>query len=456
MTVNTPTAVAGVRGTKFGVAVDDVSNDVTVHCYRGPVDAMPTVGAGQQAAVNSDLYLADASGSDFRHLLAQGPEGGTSDSVRLWDGDSWNQKMGLFRDAGRQEEFNKDTFIGAVISGEVEPSDDTGANPLDSKSMDEADNAGQGQSGLRLDDQAGAIGTGKYLGYFTGIVTNQYWGSYGFPFVYVSNTRQDFGSSSITAEGLPERVLAYDMIPPGPGDAIVANPGGAGFENPYIESVTTHEGTAVLGTEYAVDNDMIGHYGTFDSSDYLEWGWWVLEEKSFLIPPISGDEHDLWTGGLYIFGTALADDSSLLSGVNGISGNYMGDAYAIFWSWEGLGSPGQGDFYCNVDTSKADYQITNFHVCVDELGAEGEGQWAEISGAKGTMNGSSFTIDHATGTWYINGYEAERGAAHGSLYTGHRIGGVFGMSSGEGYYYYGGGAVQGIFVGGKTTQPLPD
>lgn len=453
--VKTPTAIIGVRGTKFGVEVEIV---------------------GDKIAQSRPIYLADASGAGLQNLLAQAGHAGPPVIVRAYCfNGALNVSMpGLVPGAAlpgapappptvvhagqdvkvtpkqisppsSTSSADSNAFIGATNAPDPQapqgqgqggtgeqppapaPAPAPGASgapdPTDTSISDKADDVASKQKDKTIEDE----GTSQTIeGYFTGMLTHQ-GQSPPLDNVYVSSSPQNFSSSEIRAAGI---------IPDG--GYIDANPdSGFGGKNPilnqvaYTDSIKSADNLNLAVTASDPDNNEIG------SNDYMKWGYWYVVDTF----TINGYDHDLWHKGYFIAGYRTPDAS-----VSGISGNYSGDAWGTYHDVSTSIPKGHdmtGSFSCTVNGLAK--TVSNFVVYV-----EGGGYTAFISGASGTFNSSSFDIDPNSTTYWELGptgstIQADYRSAHGSLYgpKGEHIGGGWGMQTSCGM------GAQGIFKGDK-------
>ena len=423
--VKTPTAVLGVRGTKFGVEVRK---------------------AGEKIAANKPVYLADASDAGFQYLLAQTIPGGLVTIAHCFSGaldvtalaDNTTQTLGENESRAATSErgenkqptppnvarqFESDTEAPEPSAaqdagaGEAEKDDSAGESMVDTGGdTDTTDTAAADKAADVVQNttnvQIATEGTKLRQGYFAGMLKNQY--DLSLVDVYVSSSRQDFNAAKIRADGLANASGFIDGDPDG----------GFSNTNPKLKQVS--DGT------YSSD-DNLGYpvtKGELGSNTYMEWGWWYVTQ-TFLIP-IDAYIHDLHNKGYYIAGYPTPD-----AAVAGVSGTYSGPAYGTYYDTTGSEPQGidmAGTFSCDVSSSA----ISNFTMSVS-----GGVKSASITGATGTLNGSSFDI--TGGTWKLNGPDPSKKSGHGSLYgpNGEFIGGAWGMKDS------GNNGAQGVFQGAK-------
>ena len=442
--VKTPTAVLGVRGTKFGVEVRK---------------------EGDKIAASGTLYLADASDASFEYLLARTIPGGLVTVAHCFNGalavtalaDNTTQTINAneSRAATSERGENKQPtppdvarqFESDTEAPEPPAAEDAGAGETEKNAgageaeKDEGTDEGEEDeaTGVNVVDTGGDSGTTNTAavdkavivvqsttnvqiatestsiirqGYFSGMLKNQ--SGLSLVDVYLSSSRQDFNAAAIRADGLANTSGFIDGYPDG----------GFNNTNPKLKQAS------VDGTPANSSDDNLGYSvtkGELGSNTYMEWGWWYVSQ-TFLIDTVI---HDLHNKGYYIAGYPTPD-----AAVAGISGTYSGPAYGTYYDTAGSEPQGidmAGTFSCDVSSSA----ISNFTMSVS-----GGVKSASITGASGTFSGSTFDITGGTVT--LNGSSPDYASAQGSLYgpNGEFIGGAWGMVDGL-------NGAQGVFQGAK-------
>jgi len=415
--VKTKTAVAGIRGTKFGVEVRKTSG---------------------RLAQSKPLYIADASDSGFLYLAQANPDN-TETIVYGFEGevDVYSPVDGSTQTVGENESLSL-TTAGA---GSVEPADPAAAQQF----MEGTEAPPPGEDGEDTEEKAAAPATGdtvdttdttdtidttdttdtssitqdqtatsvkekapatetrptKHYGYFSAMLTDTY--NTMLDRVYQSNSRQDFDSSEVQAIGVDDRGEEdYGYI------KVYPDSGFASSTSPYLTAVELITGTAntELGSSYVISHTELGF------NAYQEWGYWTMTAIPVVL---SSYDHYVDNRAYYIFGDYTPD-----SAVAGISGTYSGSAWGTRWSLAG-GTNMTGDFSCTVSGSS---------VSAFTLSVTGTGCSAGISGGSGdfTDGTSNFSITGATFT--LDGSATDvTGALAGGLYgpNGEYIGGAGGI-----------------------------
>ncbi len=442
MTVGSPTAVAGVRGTKFGMEVT--------------IEGEKTFGA-------LPLLLADASDDWGRHLLlaqANQPPVITT-TVHGFDGtvavtstvDGRTQNVGPGQTVSSSplgigtlmptppqvsQRFQAETNVpppggggsdgqssGGSSSGNAPnartTADGTGApttNTVDTSSIaqQQNDNILQQQAAAKdpvTDPKTNA--SGNKVGYFATMLSNLTGGTLmeGFG----SRYRYDM-NSNIWAEGAKSST-DYTRV--------LGNSGGGGFGTPTLKWVVFDSGTKNSGElSSAISSTTIGE------NSYMEWGYATVP-GSFTVDNTSYafDNRTYWISG---YNTPSLVTASVVA-------TYSGPAYGTYWTSAG-GINMTGSFSSDVNFTSA--RVTNF-----KLDVSGPGAYASINGAYGTIaSDASLQMGQSTGTWNLNGVTPDKTYLNGSLYgpSSDNMGGAWGMGNSTNNT----GAV-GVFQGNKSV-----
>jgi hypothetical protein len=408
--VKTQTAVVGVRGTKFGVEVRKVSEEL---------------------AQGQPIYVADASDSSLLYLAATNPSE-TQTVVYGFEGDVevYSPVDGTTQTVGEGENLQL-TSMGA---GDIEDTSPSTAQQF----MSDTHAPAPGEAGAPTGAETGApppADTGEpvidpdtgnlditqdqttenvpapevqrptnHYGYFSGLIT--YYSFSEFQDAVVSTSREDFDGYTVYGYGINA-----------PGDYVMGQGGSPVYDDPYIGllKIDAYD-SGNLGTSHPIAWDEIGF------NAYQEWGRWTTEGNPITISEIPGDytvceessSLDRHNRGYYIFGDYTPD-----SAVSGISGTYSGDAWGTYWSLSGANAEMTGTFSCKVNIVPGD--ITDFTLNVTD-GVRS----ADISNGTGSFDSptSHFSLSSATYTLTPGG--GSSGALSGSLYgpNGEYIGGA--------------------------------
>ncbi|MCX5827506.1 MAG: FecR domain-containing protein [Deltaproteobacteria bacterium] len=436
MTVESPTSVAGVRGTKFGM-------EVTIE--------------GENSTAALPLLLADASVDWGRHLIlaqASPPPPSITTTVHGFDGtvtvtstvDGRTQSVGAGQTVSAtpqgvsaptptppqvSQSFQAATNVpppgggagGSQSSGGSSgtasgnapdaktTSDATGTsttNMPDTSSITQQQNVNKEEEKAAKKEAAkdpvtdpktnapgagGSSGRSKGYGYFASLLSNTTDGTLAGAFA--SQYRYD-GDSSVWARG--------------PNDAdyvrVLGNSGIKGSAT--LKWVVFDSGNKNSGElNSSISSTTLGE------NDYMEWGYatigssFTVDNKNYAF-----DNRAYW-----IFGGNIPSMVNLSGQVT-----YTGAAYGTYWSAAG-GSNMTGTFKTDVNLTSA--AMSNF-----SLDVSGNGANAYIHNASGTI-GSDATFYLTGGTWNLNGVTPDKTTANGSLYgsDGAGMGGVWGMYS---------------------------
>lgn len=475
--VRTPTAIAGVRGTKFGVKVTAIS---------------------EKTAAARPIYLADASGMLPPGLLAQNAaDGGFQTTVYGFDGevavtstvDNTTQTVAAGQNitvgpvgAGsvtvtppvEARQFSDATEAPAADSQTDEGSGDTGANTGTGETGETSDDTtASGETGETGDDTAASgesdadtspatddivadsdlipvtppevspeplpptpapIATGTQVGYFSALLTGFDGTAYNLADVYTNKTRSDLDAAAISGNSIVNSAGTITAV-------------GTGVENetPFVKQIKSAAvfpgpyDSGDLGTTRQMDqypDDMLGE------NAYMEWGYWTM---STWTPDTlaSGLQVAISNRAYHLGGLVTPDDA-----VKGITGNYSGSAYGTYFNGAtGINMSGYFDSYIDVPQNLVSY----FYLTVS-----GGGKSATIDAA-GNFNGSSGEFKISGGNWSLSaGPVVSSGvlqpnasaACIGSIYgpNGEAMGGAWAMDLGAGN-----NAAVGIFAGEKTS-----
>ncbi len=435
--VKTPTAVIGVRGTKFGTEarlaegiqaaasplyLADASGmtllsqaasgapqfETVVHCFEGAVEVFsPADGTRQSVNRGQSLEVTTLGARDVQttppdvarqfasDTEAPAPEEAGGDEAGSADPGAADQDAS---DAGDEE---------ASLSGDTEETQDAKSGG--------SEDVAQTQTVTKVEE---GIAQGEAIGYLSAMLTLSEEENKSFKHLYISNTRQDFG--------VGKSVQARDAVGGVDGEPLVlVGDGGVEFEaeaedpvEPNLVSVDVNESQVVrtITGAYPVTEERIGE------NEFVRWGYWSQPE---LMTSPSGLTYLIDNKGYYVFGRSTTDTEMSDLAANNVSGTYSGSACGTYWTESG-GADMVGSFSADVDLGNK--QVSNFGVSVS-----GGGHQVNISRVSGAFQGSSsqFALDPDTAgsVWQIDGQNAPatKKEAYGSLYGpgGEKIGGVW-------------------------------
>ncbi len=415
--VNTPTAVVGVRGTKFGIHVyweEDTA-----------ARALPAVVAGTRPM--GALMASNGQGTgkrSFTDAFCEDGEIGVDGSV-VPAGYIYDGKSGKIRptDPFYLEQFEKETGVGEGKRegvGERPPEKPLGI-PLDPVEGDFADATDSASSDT---NEQNTLGAGPDMGYFSAFLTRENAVGLSFRDAYLTSARQDFSGGSISAPSFLSQ-----------GGSMTLAPGFVDNSTSYLSRFTsTRLGTldsGDLGTQYPLTVTEVG------SNAYMEWGYWTMTTPV----PTGADTHYVNNPAWYIFGQITPND--VISGLSGVL-SYSGSAHGTFFSTAG-GIRLDGSFNCQVDFGAG--TVADFDLNV----ADSSNQYqVSILNASGAISNGQFSLNNNTGTWTISSPavpgDSANGSANGTFYgpVADHVGGAWGV---EGTAY--GERAAGVFQGSR-------
>jgi len=471
--VKTPTAVVGVRGTKFGVkvapapktsararplyfadalsstahellaqAIGDTPLQTTVYGFDGQVTvtstvdgATQTVGAGQNVIMGPTgagqvVVTPPAEANQFRNDTQADPD---LEATGAEDDAS----------AGKGETGDAESATTAEEDEEQDAAADTGASDTDSAL------AGAESAATDLSQKATTASIqaqGGKVGYFSALLTRYFSGAWNLADVYLNKDPQFIQSGTVSGESIVDNQ-----------GLITATNTNVEEGDVYVQRIKTVAGGPMdsgdLDTSHPMDNDMNapGYPSNDDLGEntYMRWGFWRM--STWVQPGGAGNPGFAVTMRAYRLEGQLTPTEIAA----GIVGTYGGQAWGTYFeAGNAYGTDMVGSFSCDVNVPAN--SINNFNMSVT-----GGSRSAYISNGTGMFlpgSTNSFTLNG--GTWMLGttGSEAPAAAkaANGSLFgpTGENIGGNWGMDVGGGN-----NAAVGIFVGDRngtpTTPSLP-
>jgi hypothetical protein len=404
--VETPTAVCGVRGTKFGVGVREDTQTV-VYGFEGDVEVYsPVDGTTQTVGEGQNLQLTLVGAGDVQDTSFGAAEQFMSDTEapvpakeEAGEGDEGvGEQAEVAEDKEEAAEEEESTEEEKAVEGNESPKED---DPLiilimPPETPDE-------QNKKRIEDQAPTDPwPTRHFGYFSGMLTMAN-GTKTFKHLYLSDSLQDGDSGSATAR---------DQLPDP--DLIMQVDGSQDHNDPKITMLDIETDTIISGAfPFIMQHGDLGH------NAYMEWGYWTQTQE---MPGISATKYVFDNRGYYVFGDYTKYDQMCMLASNNVSGTYSGGAHGTYWTDTG-GENMLGVF--RADVNFASGSISSFRVDVS-----GPSHSVLIDGVSGSFTtGSQFELNPGTGTWRIGGSDADTGAkeAYGSVYgpNGEAIGGVW-------------------------------
>ncbi len=392
--VKTPTAVMGVRGTKFGVEVRKIGEKVA------------------DLSDNSFIYLAQNEPGNFETVV-YGFEG-TVDVTSTADGSTQTVGAGenLVLDnagAGNVEPTDPNRanqFVGETEGGGTGGTEGADAGGGEGGSAGEtgdntSESIAQTLTGLANDqtnDQSTTTTEGPTgrMGYFTAMLTLNSDGYYNNNGVFVSGSLQDLNGTGKSAGDIA-------------GSGTTMNVDGLAGDDGKLASVTG--GAYPITGPYPISRTELDH------NAYMEWGYWTQTA------PMLDGMYDNWVNNraYYIAG----DNTTDISALNQVW-SYTGGAEGTYWT-ANSGLPGgginmTGSFNATVNFSTPG--VTDF-----DLTVTGGGHSVSIANATGSLSGSDFAL--SGGTWQLDSISAAAKAGYGTVYgpNAEAIGGVWGVKA---------------------------
>lgn len=407
MNVETPTAVCGVRGTKFGVEVIELEGK--------PTASLP-------------IIVADVSDTGFRQL-AQANQPNYQTNVYCFEGQIQvtSPITGQTTPLGEGQGLNAG---GAGLGGSfTTPPGVAQGFQAGTEGSTPGDTGGAGGTGTGNGIGTGTIDTSSitqnqntnnltisrpatHVGYVTGLVTYNY--GYGGNYLHdiiSSSDRQNFDTAaSVTVGGASDNMTVQNFT----------------TNSPSITNLTIYE-TSSGAISNGINKTELGY------NAYTEWGQWTQPTAVNISPYYYYFDNK----GYYIWGDVTTNPQmASLKGI-GLSATYSGNAHGTYWTSSG-GADMNGTFSCSVNFVSP--SISNFNLSVS-----GGGHGASIANETGSFSGNTSHFNLNTGgTWTLDGTSGASGSASGSVYgkNGEAIGGRWNM-------YGEGGKAHGIFQGTK-------
>lgn len=164
--------------------------------------------------------------------------------------------------------------------------------------------------------------------------------------------------------------------------------------------------------------------------NFLRYGYWETAPQSFA--GSGGDVFNLWNKAWWIEGEKTPIDH--VANMNEAI-QYSGVAHGTYWT-ASTGTLMQGTFGCAVNFGSG--SVNHFDIQVS-----GGGHDATIEDAQGSLSGGDFSINPGTGAWKIDGMDATVKGAYGTICgpEGNEVGGVWGMQRNQDH------AASGVFAG---------
>jgi hypothetical protein len=368
MDVKTPTAVAGVRGTKFGVDVNEGKTDV--FAFEGSIYVTSTVTGETRTLPEGQGITVDAAGL--------GAPFATPPDV--------------------SQQFQRDTgiapedIIGLGTEGSAQGGDEP---PLNTGGMDTS-TLTQEQNISPQEEIVTPTRPTRHDGYFVGMLSRDSAG-WQYDDTYISDTLQDFDSSNAMAATDDANFVIVD---------------GTGGSAKQVAELSTGMGTWT-GAQ-PMQRTELGY------NAYMEWGSWTQ-------PNLMNDgfyDYRFDNKGYYVWGDMTTNDQMAALAAANLVATYSGGAYGTFYTNTG-GVDMTGAFSTTVNFHTG--QLNNF-----QFNVAGGANTVTLTGGTGFFTGGSSQFDINGGTWSVNGGTGDTGTAYGSVYgdQAQAIGGVWQANGG--------------------------
>lgn len=457
--VKTPTAVVGVRGTKFGTEIRRIEGlqaaaspiyladasgmtllsqattsapelETVVHCFEGTVEVFsPADGIRQSVSRGQSIEVTTLGARDIQRTP---PEAARQFAIET-EAPAPEDAEDRDQSGGEQGEADQDQSRAA--DEEISVTEDT--EETETAKAGGPEDIAQTQTIRAVEEEI--ISQGETVGYLAAMLTLSEDEKKSFKHLYISNTRQDFY--------IGKSIRARDAIGGTDGEPLLlVGGGGVEFDStdedpgqPRLASVDVNESAGVdtMRGPFPVADTVIGE------NAFMEWGYWTQPD---FMTSASGLKYLIDNRGYFIFGRTTTDAEMSDLAANSTTGTYSGGAHGTYWTETG-GADMSGTFSADVDFGQK--QVRNFGVSV-----AGGGHQVLINGVNGAFQGNSsqFSLDpNTTGSvWQIDGQEAmaAKKEAYGSIYGpgGEKIGGVWKLDapSGQGEAH-----ATGIFEGSR-------
>ncbi len=423
-TVETQTAVMGVRGTKFGVEVTflDLAQaspsdaETIVYGFEGEVEVYsPVDGTAQMVGEGENLQVSCLGTGNVQDMdpgmaeqFMSDTEAPAPEGEQAGEGDEGvgEPVEATEEEAGDEEESTQEEEVAEEEGGDEADSavtTDTGDTTTVTTDTGDIVDVTQNQTAITVEGTVDQRPT-THFGYFTGMLTMDD-GTKTFKHLYLSDSLQDFDSSSGTAR---------DQLPTP--DLIMQVDGREDYDDPKITRLDIEtDNITSTAFPFTIQHGELGY------NAYMKWGYWTQTQS---MPGQSVDVYFFDNRGYYIFGDNTTDARMSDLALNKVSGTYSGDAHGTYWTDTG-GANMSGNFSTHVDFASG--SISNF-----EVGVSGGGYSVLIDGASGGfITSSRFEVNPGTGTWKIGVTGSEEVAdskeARGSVYgtNAEAIGGVW-------------------------------
>jgi hypothetical protein len=405
--VKTPTAVMGVRGTKFGVEVRKTGEKVADLSDKG------FIYLAQNEPGNFETVIYGFEGEVEVNSPADGSKNTVGAGETLIVDNHGAGDPGL-TDPNAANRFIQDTEGGGAAGGTLGADTGTGEGGLTGDTGNNtSEDLAQTLTGTANDQTSSTEtptgGPAGRMGYFTAMLTYDPDGYYNNG-VFVSGSLQNLNGTGVSADDI---ISSSWMV-------VNGLAGDAG----EIDSVDYDDGDGggIFDGPYSVSRTVIGQ------NAYMEWGYWSRTD-----PMNDTNEVDNWVinnSGYYIAGDNTPDISALNQ-----AWTYSGESKGTYWVDDGSSSQSSGIDMAGAFSADVNFAMTSGQISNFDLAVSGGGNSVTISGAGGSFAGASSHFTLSGGAWEINGGAADDKAGYGSVYgpAAEAMGGVWGVKKSGDY-----------------------
>jgi hypothetical protein len=430
--LKTPTAIVGVRGTKFGARVYTVDGEKSAH---------------------AGVLVADSGNDIGIYLAAANPGEGGKSYTDCFCLDGYLDVAGKLVGPGEMYKGETEQVIPTppeIVKAfeqetEVKTEEEKAAEE-EKKTEEEEKKAEEEKAGEEAEEEV-VVDTGETTTAETAV---------GITDAATDTTLQETGTQTeetSTTQTRPTRHYGYFNLflrgtaPNWPGSAYyrsvaIQNFDSTGQVDGYRDGVDVGDlkfdgsGSETVRVTYVdVDGKVIdsGLPNVLDKwelgfNTYMEWGIWAGPEDSSLTDVDTGDTWSLWRMAFYVWGEQTPDSHMSDLASQGLTATYSGPAYGKH-KQNSVGVRMDGSFSTQVNFGSA--SINNFNLSVS-----GEGHSASITNATGSFQGasSSFALDSTSGTWKVDEQTSSIKGGRGGVFGpgAESIGGIWVMKESPG------------------------
>jgi hypothetical protein len=445
MVVESPTAVCGVRGTKWGVEVVELAGKETA---SRPIQVADTSDLGFRLLAQANpptppqfqTTILCFSGTVFTGSTAPPPPGAPPPPVvTLSQGQMTTVGTGAppappsITPPALANSFIAGTFVpppgepSGTPPPPPPPPPDSLQPPPPPPPPPDTSGMTQNQATLLQQSQVTETRPTTHYGYFVGMLTKSSDGDYYADTFMSSETPRDFKSSDARAEveDYPEIFVRVD---------------GTGGSNKQVAQLRLAGDVDAGNLPQPMQRTELGY------NAYMEWGSWTQPSA---MTNILEEAFKFDNKGYYVWGDVTTDAQMNALRASEMAANYSGIAHGTVWSGTGGTDYRDGTFSMDVYLRPIDSSISNFQVWVG-----GNANKTGFDGGSGSITGSSFAVS-ASGTGCVGGTCStySSGAANGAFYgpNAEYAGGVWKVNvSSEGPVN-----ANGMFQGTKGTSLPP-